>query len=69
MLVASLKRDIFCIEYQDSGGALIPTTREVSFTYIPSGAEIISVDAFNKSATKNEFVIGITIIKVELAQF
>ncbi|KAJ3636757.1 hypothetical protein MTP99_000270 [Tenebrio molitor] len=63
MLVASLKRDIFCIEYQDSGGALIPTTREVSFTYIPSGAEIISVDAFNKSATKNEFVIGITIIK------
>ncbi|EFA06740.2 KICSTOR complex protein kaptin [Tribolium castaneum] len=63
ILVASLKRDIFCIEYQESGGCLIPTTKEVSFTYIPSGAEIISVDAFNKSATKNEFVIGITIIK------
>lgn len=28
------------------------------------GAEIISIDAFNKSATSNEFVIGITIIKV-----
>ncbi|KAJ3647450.1 hypothetical protein Zmor_019328 [Zophobas morio] len=63
ILVASLKRDIFCLEYQESAAGLIPTTKEVSFTYIPSGAEIISVDAFNKSDSKNEFVIGITIIK------
>ncbi|RZC40634.1 kaptin-like, partial [Asbolus verrucosus] len=63
ILVASLKRDIFCIEYQESQGGLIPTTKEISFTYIPSGAEIIAIDAFNKSQTKNEFVIGIAIIK------
>ncbi|KAJ8942623.1 hypothetical protein NQ318_013336 [Aromia moschata] len=64
LLVASLKREIFCFEYQESStGLLVPTTKEVSFTYIPNGAEIISLDAFNKSATKNEFVIGITIIK------
>lgn len=31
---------------------------------VSGGAEIISIDAFNKSNTKNEFVIGITIIKV-----
>lgn len=31
--------------------------------YIAS-AEIITLDAFNKSQEKNDFVIGITIIKV-----
>lgn len=36
LLVASLKRDIFCIEYQESPVGLIPTAKEVSFTYIPS---------------------------------
>lgn len=82
LLVASLKREVFCFEYQESPtGSLVPTTKEISFTYIPSkfafsfflqfsnyividGAEIISLDAFNKSSTTNEFVIGITIIKV-----
>ncbi|KAJ8941658.1 hypothetical protein NQ314_010303 [Rhamnusium bicolor] len=64
LLVASLKREIFCFEYQESPtGSLVPTTKEVSFTYIPNGAEIISLDAFNKSSINNEFVIGITIIK------
>ncbi|KAG5899511.1 hypothetical protein JTB14_008200 [Gonioctena quinquepunctata] len=64
LLVASLKREIFCFEFQESStGSLIPTTKEVSFTYIPNGAEIISIDSFNKSTTSNEFVIGITIIK------
>lgn len=84
LLVASLKREIFCFEYtESSSGYLKPTIKEVSFTYIPSnktitiifdklmyiftgGAEIISIDAFNKSTYKNEFVIGITIIKVKL---
>ncbi|XP_074034569.1 KICSTOR complex protein kaptin [Leptinotarsa decemlineata] len=64
LLVASLKREIFCFDFQESSsGLLIPTTKEVSFTYIPNGAEIISIDAFNKSTNSNEFVIGITIIK------
>lgn len=84
LLVAALKREVFCFEYlENSNGVLLPTTKEVSFTYIPSnvfyicyyyhltvlfyhlgGAEIISIDAFNKSENSNEFVIGITIIKV-----
>lgn len=37
LLVASLKREIFCFEYQEClTGSLAPTTREISFTYIPS---------------------------------
>lgn len=64
ILVASLKRKIFSFEYSDSlDGFLKPCLRELSFTYIPNGAEIISVDAFNKSKTCDDFYIGITIIK------
>lgn len=37
--------------------------KELLFTYIPSGAEIISIDAYNKSDTGDSFVIGITIMK------
>ncbi|CAG9860239.1 unnamed protein product [Phyllotreta striolata] len=64
LLVASLKREIYCFEFQESpSGSLIPSCKEVSFTYIPNGAEIISMDAFNKNNNSNEFIIGITIIK------
>ncbi|XP_050294931.1 KICSTOR complex protein kaptin-like [Anthonomus grandis grandis] len=63
ILAASLKRDIFYFEYLETSRGMVPTTKEISFTYIPSGAEIISIDAFNKSSTSSEAVIGITIIK------
>ncbi|KAL1513800.1 hypothetical protein ABEB36_003160 [Hypothenemus hampei] len=63
ILAASLKRDIFYFEYLESSPTLEPATKEISFTYIPSGAEIISIDAFNKSSVINVAVIGITIIK------
>lgn len=64
LLVASLKREIYCLEYlEGTDGSLIPTAREVSFTYIPTGAEIISIDAYNKSTSSNEFVVGVAIIK------
>lgn len=64
LLVASLRREIIYFEYlQSPKGILMPSTKEVSFTYLPKGAEIISMDAFNKSETANDFVIGITIIK------
>ncbi|XP_046996436.1 KICSTOR complex protein kaptin-like isoform X1 [Schistocerca americana] len=63
ILAASLRRKIFSFEYMCSDGALIPAVREVVFTYIPSGAEIISIDSFNKSTSGDDFVIGITIIK------
>jgi hypothetical protein len=43
---------------------VVPQTQELQFTYIPGGSEIISIDAYNRSTTANDFVIGITIIKV-----
>ncbi|XP_025162092.1 KICSTOR complex protein kaptin isoform X2 [Harpegnathos saltator] len=64
LLVASLKRKIYSCEYHlmlDLN--LRPMVKELLFTYIPSGAEIISIDAYNKSDTADSFVIGITIIK------
>ncbi|XP_032680752.1 KICSTOR complex protein kaptin-like isoform X2 [Odontomachus brunneus] len=64
LLVASLKRKIYSCEYHlmlDLN--LRPMVKELLFTYIPSGAEIISIDAYNKSDTTDSFVIGITIIK------
>lgn len=43
LLVASLKREVFCFEYSEtSNGILIPTVKEVSFTYIPSMYRIIN---------------------------
>ncbi|XP_076313832.1 KICSTOR complex protein kaptin-like isoform X2 [Tachypleus tridentatus] len=59
-LVASLRRKVFCVDYAQTR---IPSTREINFTYIPAGAEIISIDAFNKSLENHDFVIGITFIK------
>jgi hypothetical protein len=47
---------------------VVPQTQELQFTYIPGGSEIISIDAYNRSTTANDFVIGITIIKVNLDQ-
>ncbi|XP_066587970.1 KICSTOR complex protein kaptin-like isoform X2 [Prorops nasuta] len=65
VLVASLKRKIYSCEYQPSSKShLRPVVKELLFTYIPSGAEIISINAYNKSESGDGFVIGITIIKV-----
>ena len=41
------------------GQHLSPDPQELQFTYIPSGAEIISIDAFNRSTEGNDFVIGV----------
>lgn len=45
------------------GCVVVPQSQEIQFTYIPSGAEIISIDAFNRSKTEDDFVIGVTILK------
>lgn len=63
LLVASLKRKIYSCEYLQTPEFLRPMVKELLFTYIPSGAEIISIDAYNKSDTGDSFVIGITIMK------
>uniref|UniRef100_A0A0C9PM13 Kptn protein n=1 Tax=Fopius arisanus TaxID=64838 RepID=A0A0C9PM13_9HYME len=64
ILVASLKRRIYSCEYHQSNDKILrPIVKELLFTYIPNGAEIISIDAFNKQPHDEEFIIGITIIK------
>ncbi|XP_014243706.1 KICSTOR complex protein kaptin-like isoform X2 [Cimex lectularius] len=65
VLIAILKRKIFCCELINGvDGSLKPCVKEVPFTYIPPGAEIISIDSFNRSSTRDDFFIGIAIIKV-----
>ncbi|XP_043466158.1 KICSTOR complex protein kaptin-like isoform X1 [Leptopilina heterotoma] len=64
VLVASLKRNIYLCEcHVLPKNQINPLIKELLFTYIPSGAEIISIDAYNKSKEDDEFVIGITIMK------
>jgi len=69
LIVATLNRKVFCLELSVShcarpcGCVVVPQCQELQFTYIPSGAEIISIDAFNRSTVGNDFVIGVTIIK------
>lgn len=64
LLAATLKGKVVCFRYQ----ALLqhkirPVAKEVQFTYIPVDAEIVSIDAFNKSAPNRGLVVGITFIK------
>lgn len=64
VLVASLKRKIYSCEYHITPKwNLRPVVKELLFTYIPNGAEIIAIDAYNKMDMGDGFVIGITIIK------
>ncbi|XP_054280587.1 KICSTOR complex protein kaptin-like [Macrosteles quadrilineatus] len=64
-IAASWKRSIYSFGYcGNPEGSMKPTVKEHSFTYIPSGAEIISIDAFNKSSTCDDFHIGIAITKM-----
>ncbi|CAL4207218.1 unnamed protein product [Meganyctiphanes norvegica] len=63
-LVASMQRKVYCLECSHGH----PYMKEIPFTYIPGGADIISIDAINKSVIKDDFIIGITIIKRDEAQ-
>ncbi|KAF7988500.1 hypothetical protein HCN44_001073 [Aphidius gifuensis] len=63
ILVASLKRKIYSCEADRENNVLRPIVKELLFTYIPNGAEIISIDGYNKKNFEEEYAIGITIIK------
>ncbi|KAG1681056.1 KICSTOR complex protein kaptin [Nymphon striatum] len=77
LLIASTRRKVYVFEYvlkqvnpskivhrsNISNKNLLPSSRELHFTYIPSAAEIISIDAFNRSTHGNDFVVGITFMR------
>uniref|UniRef100_A0A672FM16 Kaptin (actin binding protein) n=1 Tax=Salarias fasciatus TaxID=181472 RepID=A0A672FM16_SALFA len=63
LLAATLKGKVVCFRYQELQHKVRPVAKEVQFTYIPVDAEIVSIDAFNKSPPKRGLVVGITFIK------
>ncbi|KAM9386036.1 KICSTOR complex protein kaptin isoform 2-T2 [Pholidichthys leucotaenia] len=63
LLAATLKGKVLCFRYQELQHKVRPVAKEVQFTYIPVDAEIVSIDAFNKSLPKRGLVVGITFIK------
>nr|XP_020469207.1 kaptin [Monopterus albus] len=63
LLAATLKGKVSCFRYQELQQKVRPVAKEVHFTYIPVDAEIVSIDAFNKSPPKRGLVVGITFIK------
>lgn len=63
LLAATLKGKVVCFRYQDLQHKIRPVAKEVQFTYIPVDAEIVSIDAFNKSHPNRGLVVGITFIK------
>ncbi|XP_069765780.1 KICSTOR complex protein kaptin isoform X2 [Narcine bancroftii] len=63
LLTATLKGKVICFRYQTLRQKIRPVAKEVQFTYIPVDAEIVSIDAFNKSPPKRGLVVGITFIK------
>lgn len=66
LLIGTLERQIYCLEYEEStDNILTPTVKQISFTYIPSDAEIISMDGYNKSKENDDFVVGVTIVKCD----
>ncbi|KAM4619775.1 KICSTOR complex protein kaptin [Polymixia lowei] len=63
LLAATLKGKVVCFRYQDLQQKIRPVAKEVQFTYIPVDAEIVSIDAFNKTPPNRGLVVGITFIK------
>ncbi|XP_008330718.1 KICSTOR complex protein kaptin [Cynoglossus semilaevis] len=63
LLAATLKGKVVCFRYQELQNKIRPVAKEVQFTYIPVDAEIVSIDAFNKSPPNRGLVVGITFIK------
>ncbi|XP_071316815.1 KICSTOR complex protein kaptin [Trachinotus anak] len=63
LLAATLKGKVVCFRYQELQQKIRPVAKEIQFTYIPVDAEIVSIDAFNKSPPNRGLVVGITFIK------
>ena len=59
VLVGSLQGKVTCFEYQSEQ----PIATDVAFSYIPTDAEIVAIDAFVRPP--NGVLVGITLIKQE----
>ncbi|XP_032782019.2 KICSTOR complex protein kaptin isoform X1 [Daphnia magna] len=64
LLAASLRKPVFLLEFNHGyKESLVPYSRELSFTYLPGNAEIVSITAFCKPGSNNT-VIVVAYIKV-----
>lgn len=64
-LVASRVGKIISLEYQIVMDKLSPLAKIIPFSYIPAGAELVSLDVLSKSSHQQRIVVGITFIKFE----
>ncbi|XP_064483754.1 KICSTOR complex protein kaptin-like isoform X2 [Ornithodoros turicata] len=65
VLVSCLQRNVFCIEYTRSArNVMVPSTREVQFTYLPEGADVVAMDAFSRPLGNSlDVIIGIAFVR------
>ncbi|KAK3093986.1 hypothetical protein FSP39_022563 [Pinctada imbricata] len=68
LLLASLSGKFIYIEYQKHFDNLIPTSKEIQFTYIPADAEIISLDVISRSSHRKTLIVGVTFLKVKQSE-
>ena len=57
------------VDQEGDGEAAFPEVKDLQFTYIPSGAEIVSIDAFSRSSNKRDFVIGSFLVSVHVLRW
>lgn len=65
VLVSCLQRNIFCIEYaRSSRNVTVPSSREIHFTYLPEGADVVAIDAFGRPVGNSlDIIIGIAFVR------
>ncbi|XP_062614480.1 KICSTOR complex protein kaptin-like [Saccostrea cucullata] len=63
IVIASLAGRIVVVEYHRNFDNLIPSAKEIHFTYLPADAELISLDVISKFNQGNGIIVGITFIK------
>ncbi|CAG2255474.1 KPTN [Mytilus edulis] len=64
-LVASRVGKFISLEYQITMDKLAPSAKIIPFSYIPAGAELVSLDVICKSVHHKRIVVGVTFIKFE----
>ncbi|XP_034232040.1 KICSTOR complex protein kaptin-like [Thrips palmi] len=65
IILSTLRRRVLSFRYNftNDSSRLKPLLREVHFTCIPNTAEIVSIDAFSRGPSGEDYVIGITLVK------